>query len=485
MCESVDSAGARRRTPYMLPPAGHCRAYACARVVLIVLLSVSLAAASICQGPCICASDIISCPQRNLSSPPMPLPRYVALLDLSFNSISRLRSDWTAVRLRSLHTLLLSHNSLHFLSPDAFVLVRRLRHLDLSSNVLTHLDEFVFEPLSHLEILMLYNNWIGQIDRMAFSGLLSLQKLYLSQNRLSRFPLELLKDRNRLDKLRLLDVSSNRIRALPLAELQVLPTWLKDSIYFHGNPLVCSCDLYSVLIGWQQRDLRPVSEFPDSLVCVQPWSPAGGAKASILQLHLQLNCSAVRVREQEGFLNQILILDCDTRYRGATKNWIAPPLANNSIVQPLPDGQLQVGPLRVEDSGEYRCLVEGEDMNETVVVMVRVHNSTQGFGDSLNTAYTTLGCCVLSVILVLCYLYLTPFPCYHSNHLAKTTHEDSFYTSSLSVTHTLGQQGESYVAFYEPKEQNGGIKREEDEGWTYEQDEMKQCSTSLDTYIRV
>jgi Leucine-rich repeat (LRR) protein len=61
-------------------------------------------------------------------------------------------------------------------------------------------------------VLLLYNNRISQIDRSAFQGLHSLQKLYLSQNMISRFPLELVKDKTRLEKLSLMDISSNRIK---------------------------------------------------------------------------------------------------------------------------------------------------------------------------------------------------------------------------------------------------------------------------------
>lgn len=463
-----------------LPPAGRSRVCICVCVRSVILFLLSFGpVASICPGICICASDIINCPQRNLSSPPRGLPGYATLLDLSFNHISRLRSDWTAVRLSGLRSLLLSHNALHFVSSEAFLQVRRLRYLDLSSNALTYLDEFVFEPLPHLEVLMLYDNRISRIDRMAFSGLLGLQRLYLSHNRVNHFPLDLLKDRNRLDKLRLLDISSNQIRTLPLAELQALPTWLKESIYFHGNPLACSCHLYSILIAWKQRELRPISEFSESHVCVQPGSPMSEAKTNILQLHLKLNCSAVRVRDQEAFLNQILILDCDSRFREAVKSWTLPPLAKHSTAQTLADGRLQVGPLRVEDAGEYRCAVEGEGVNETVVVTVKVHNSTQGFRDGLNTAYTTLACCILAVILVLFYLYLTP--CHCGNHLATNT--DSVHTSSQSVT--ISQQGALRVSFQEPEDQSCGIESEEEEqeeGCTHEQDTRnKRSSITLDT----
>lgn len=50
-----------------------------------------------------------------------------------------------------------------------------------------------------------------------------LQKLYLSQNQISRFPLELVKEGAKLPKLTLLDLSSNKLKNLPLPDLQKLP----------------------------------------------------------------------------------------------------------------------------------------------------------------------------------------------------------------------------------------------------------------------
>ena len=62
------------------------------------------------------------------------------------------------------------------------------------SNQLRTLDEFLFSELQVLEVLLLYNNHIMAVDRCAFDDMTQLQKLYLSQNQISRFPLELVKE---------------------------------------------------------------------------------------------------------------------------------------------------------------------------------------------------------------------------------------------------------------------------------------------------
>uniref|UniRef100_A0A3P9N8V6 Uncharacterized protein n=1 Tax=Poecilia reticulata TaxID=8081 RepID=A0A3P9N8V6_POERE len=172
---------------------------------------------------CVCASDIISCSNVSLTNATFDLPRHTVVLDLSFNSITQLRATWTSTDLSQLQTLLLNNNNLTFLSSEAFVHTTRLRYLDLSSNRLTLLDEIIFEPLEELEILLLFNNCISQIDRFAFHTMVALQKLYLSHNQISRFPVEVLKERSKeYSPFKLLDVSSNRIKVLPVKELRAM-----------------------------------------------------------------------------------------------------------------------------------------------------------------------------------------------------------------------------------------------------------------------
>lgn len=426
-----------------------------------------------CHNTCVCASNIISCSKMNLTNIPTALPAYTAVLDLSFNFITRLRAEWTPVKLSRLHTLLLSNNGLTFLSSEAFVHVTRIRYLDLSSNGLRQLDENIFEPLEHLEVLLLYNNNISQIDRSAFSGLFSLQRLYLSQNQISRFPMELVKERSRLETLSLLDVSSNRIKALPLHDLQALPAWIKNGLYFHNNPLPCSCELFDVVARWHLQELSSATDFKLRHTCVLPGSQK--YRMPILDLDkAHLNCSEVRITGKEVYLDQFLVLDCDTRQKDMTKSWVLPgeiPLspADKTAVMRL-DGSLQIGPLKTEDSGVYTCYATSDSFNETIYITVVVFNATMNSGlENLKTAYTTLVACLISIVMVLIYLYLTPChcPCCPGQDMEKNTPEDSLHSSTVSISHDETERVEGgglgnyqRVAFQEPKdplEQNGRL----------------------------
>lgn len=434
-----------------------------------------------CRRTCICASNIISCSKMNLSSVPTALPKHTAVLDLSFNSITRLRAEWTPVVLGRLRSLLLSNNGLTFLSSEAFVRVTGLRHLDLSSNGLRQLDEYIFEPLEHLEVLLLYNNNISQIDRSAFSGLFSLQKLYLSQNQISRFPVELVKERSRLETLSLLDVSGNRIKNLLLQELRALPAWIKNGLYFHNNPLPCSCHLYDMVARWRLKDLSSIVDFELSHTCVLPGPQKH--KAAILDLSkAHLNCSEVRILDTVVYLEQFLVLDCDTRQKGMVKSWTLPgdvplsPEDKHAVVRH--DGNLQIGPMRMEDSGVYTCYATSDSFNETLYTTVAVFNSTTRSGlESLKTAYTTLVGCLISIVMVLIYLYLTPCqcPCCPGQGPEKSSSGDSLHSSTVSMAHEqeAGQQREEGGGFpykLETKdqlEQNGRLNpiNESEEEW--------------------
>uniref|UniRef100_A0A8C6TG70 Adhesion molecule with Ig like domain 1 n=1 Tax=Neogobius melanostomus TaxID=47308 RepID=A0A8C6TG70_9GOBI len=413
-------------------------------------------------GTCVCASNIISCPKMNLTQIPTGLPTFTAVLDLSFNSISRLKADWTSDILERLHTLQLSHNGLHFLSTEAFVYVTQLRLLDLSSNRLKQLDEFIFQPLEHLEVLLLYNNRIAQIDRSAFAGLMSLQKLYMSNNQVSRFPLEL---------------------------LQELPAWIKNGLYFHSNPMPCSCELYDLVARWYNTKLSSVTDYKTEHICVLPGSAK--EKMAVMDLNkVYLNCSEVSVMSRESFLEQFLVLECDTRQKNVIKSWALPvplPPAHETAVV-LDGGSLQIGPLTADDSGIYTCYATGDAFNETINVTVAVFNGTLSRGlENLKTAYTTLVGCLITVVMVLIYLYLTPCrcPCCPGQDLEKTDPGDSLHSSTVSIANraqdntgqALGGHAFAYrhMGFMEEQmKQNGRLNPigEEDEEW---QGELLAC----------
>ncbi|XP_077459951.1 amphoterin-induced protein 1-like [Stigmatopora argus] len=457
-----------------------------------------------CQKTCVCASNIIGCSKVNLTSPPVPLPKYTSVLDLSFNSITKLRAKWTSeVVLDRLHTLLLSHNGLNFLSSEAFAYVTKLRYLDLSSNELRLLDEDMFAPLEKLEVLLLYKNSISQIDpTAAFSGLDSLKKLYLSQNLISRFPLELVKERSRIETLTLLDVSSNKIKTLAFHELEALPAWIQNGLYFHNNSLPCSCDLFQVVARWNLKDLSSVVDFKDEHTCILPGQPR--QKVATLELDkAYLNCSEVKTMDRQAYLEQVVALDCDTKQKNVIKIWTLPgdvPIsaANKSTVI-LKDGNLQIGPLKEDDSGVYTCYAVGDTMNETLYVTVVVFNTTSDVGlENLKTAYTTLIACLISIVMVFIYLYLTPCYCFccPGQDLEKTNPTGSFHSSTVSITQSHQQMGSERGEMagkdfpYDTKdslEQNGRLnpKGEEDRKAGNKRRKASVTSVSSDTPMMV
>uniref|UniRef100_A0A8D2KUK4 Adhesion molecule with Ig like domain 1 n=1 Tax=Varanus komodoensis TaxID=61221 RepID=A0A8D2KUK4_VARKO len=395
-----------------------------------------------CPKDCVCASNIISCSKAELKVFPAHLPPYVSVLDFSHNELKRLRAEWAPERLSHLHSLFLSHNGLHFISTEAFCNVPHLKYLDLSSNAIEALGENLFSKLEELEVLLLYSNKISKIDRSAFDEMASLQKLYLSHNDISRFPLELVKKEDpKLPQLALLDLSSNKIKILSVKEVNELPAWVKNGLYVHSNPLSCHCDLYNLFTHWHKRQLSSAVDFEEELKCLD--QDNRNIKISSLSDPEVMNCSEFKEQALEVHRGQKVIINCDTRQRGVTSTeWTTPRFervpqeGDNSSMTVLTNGSLQIKNISLEDMGPYTCNAVSQVFNETFYVQVTVHNSTlHGTPDTLNTAYTTLVGCILSVILVLIYLYLTPCRCWCRNSEKQANQpEDSINSSVLSTT---------------------------------------------------
>lgn len=396
-------------------------------VAVILLLSLCLGsrpAVATCPLPCLCASDIICCSSRNLSALPFDLPGYATWLDLSHNALAVLHVGWISGSVERLATLVLNRNAVRLIEAEAFATMSRLAHLDLSSNQLKELNSSIFAGLTELKELLLFGNQISRIDPSALGDLHGLQRLYLSGNRLTNVPLGIFSETGGPRNLTLLDLSDNRLAALPVQALLSLTR--HSRIYLQGNPLVCDCPILALLEYWLWKHYDPLVDFGGHYTCIDASLPSPECNQSgVSDVPLQAKTYHV----EPGKWLQVPCVG--TQGPNITSVfWVAPTaVVNSSTNDPnsnlmvFPNGTLEIQSARVEDSGTYACVTprgRPHDPRGSVEVSVVVGNASaistrgsahRGSSEHFNTAFTTLASCVVSIILVLLYLYFTPCRC--------------------------------------------------------------------------
>ncbi|XP_069722205.1 amphoterin-induced protein 3 [Phaenicophaeus curvirostris] len=388
----------------LLPPCGRCPA------------------ARGCPPACICTSDLLSCSRRALRAVPLALPPGATSLDLSHNALAQLRDRWLAAlpRLEALHA---GHNHIQELSPHAFHNASRLRYLDLSSNHLRAVETHYFDALLSLEELLLYNNRIKRVDENAFARLSGLRKVYLSWNNLTTFPFRSVQGLGNYS-LRTLDLSSNSLSSIPVQELAALPENIRNGLYLHNNPIRCSCQLYVMLQRWKRRGFSSVKDFFEEHTCKVSDDVPRSLIKFLKYNDMFENCS---VESEEAppvpfpvLVGQPLLLTCNTSLPpAATYMWISPhhepikhPGNSNRSVELYRNGSLRIAAAKPWHSGVYVGLAMNSPHNASRLceVNVTVHYPKPD-GETFSTGLTTLLGCIVSLLLVLIYLYLTPCRC--------------------------------------------------------------------------
>ncbi|NXX86984.1 AMGO3 protein, partial [Urocolius indicus] len=376
-----------------------------------------------CPAACICTSDLLSCSRQTLQRVPRALPPTATTLDLSHNALTQLQDRWLAA-LPHLQALHVSHNQIKDLSPQAFHNASYLRHLDLSSNHLRAVETHYFEALVSLEELLLYNNRIARVDENAFAKLSGLRKVYLSWNNLTTFPFHSVQGLGSYS-LRTLDLSSNSLSNVPVEELAALPENVRNGLYLHNNPIRCSCPLYLMLQRWKQRGFSSVKDFFEEHTCKVSDSVPRSLIKLLKYSHMFENCSSgpedARPVPFPVTVGQTLLLACNASppAEPATYMWITPhhepvkhPGNGNRSVEVSRDGSLKIAAAKPWHSGVYVGLAINSPRNFSRLCELNVTvQYPKPDGETFSTGLTTLLGCIVSLLLVLVYLYLTPCRC--------------------------------------------------------------------------
>lgn len=389
---------------------------------LLAVLCLLRGSEQTCPPMCLCIADTVSCSSSGLSKLPLTLPSFSVTLDLGHNHLTWLAAG-AFTNMPRLENLRLGHNHLITLRHGVFDNATGLRHLDLSSNKLRVVEPHYFQGLWRLEELLLFNNKITQVEAGALGGLSSLKKAYFSLNQITHFPFFSIQEHSH-PFLALLDLSSNRLARLPWESVRALPGLVQRGLYLHNNSLTCDCSMYSVLWHWDLWGFDSLKDFRDEHSCFVNGDP----RASIRFLHPSRyfnNCTVAKASKQPlaALLSNVLVteghrllLDCQTSLSGAELSfaWLSPGrghiAANDTLLGLFPNGTLEVRDATANDSGLYVCTaVDVEQaLNATRELNVTVVPSE---GESFSTGYTTLLGCLVTMVLILMYLYLTPCRC--------------------------------------------------------------------------
>lgn len=392
---------------------------------LLVLLCLLPVTEHTCPAMCLCVSDTVSCSSSGLAKVPLLLPSFPVTLDLSHNHLSWLR-EGSFNKLPRLENLRMAHNQISSVDHGVFHNASGLRLLDLSSNKLQVVEQHYFQGLWRLEELLLFNNRITQVEAGTLTGLSSLKKVYFSLNQITHFPFFSIQDHSH-PFLTMLDLSSNHLTSLPWEDVKALPGLVQRGLYLHNNSLICDCSMYSVFWHWDLRGFDSLKDFRDEHTCTIYGDPRASIRF-LRQNRFFSNCTVEKTVSQPVtvLLSNVLVsegervrLDCQTslRSKALSFSWLSPSKGyitqsgiNDTLISLFANGTLEIQAAKVSDTGLYVCtaLDIKQALNATREVNVTV---LQPAAESFSTGYTTLLGCVVTMVVILVYLYLTPCRC--------------------------------------------------------------------------
>ncbi|XP_033111360.1 leucine-rich repeats and immunoglobulin-like domains protein 2 [Anneissia japonica] len=156
-------------------------------------------------------------------------------LDLSFNKLTKIKSDWMR-ELSSLQELILTSNSITMIETDSFEQMSNLKKMDLRLNNLKIISQKIFTGLISITELNLSANKLQQIEAGSFRRQYKLQILQLNNNNLVTFSFSDLYQEN--STLKALTLNNNNLTSLVFPTSPTIPLHNLKHIDLHSNMLV-------------------------------------------------------------------------------------------------------------------------------------------------------------------------------------------------------------------------------------------------------
>lgn len=175
----------------------------------------------------------VLCYNMGFCTIPSPIPNQVKFLDISFNSISKIRAEdfkdlWNVIYLN------LSNNKISWIQEGTTEHFPNLTHLNLANNKLPIVSRGLLHGLTNLQVLRLDGNIIKSIDVYAFSTLHNMKVLNLTRNNLQQ--IATVKPVLLSPRLEELFIGSNNFEDFNSYDLSRMPLSLKKFVFSH-NPV--------------------------------------------------------------------------------------------------------------------------------------------------------------------------------------------------------------------------------------------------------
>ncbi|KAM8804832.1 immunoglobulin superfamily member 10 [Eudromia elegans] len=215
-----------------------------------------------CPRLCACpAPGAVHCPFRYFSAVPARIPAGARRINLGYNSLLQLtEKDFSG--LEKLELLMLHSNEINSIPDKVFRDLHSLQVLKMSYNKVRVLQRDAFHGLKSLARLHMDHNRIEFVHPNVFYGLTSLRLVHLEGNLLKQLHpdtfvtlryIEIFK----ASSIKQIYLSDNLLTSLPQEVFSHLSEL--ESIYLHGNPWSCDCNLQGLAAWARQR--------PDVIKC--------------------------------------------------------------------------------------------------------------------------------------------------------------------------------------------------------------------------